>query len=237
MRPEIYNRLNEHAQRLVDQIEGQTGLEIQVLPRSVRSDNKWVGEVIGEDVVGVITGPDSIVIESPGTVNDITDEDYIHELLHLHRIYVANVPHLYPKKKLNGNAAAAIENWLEHVVIYERQIEMCPGFAQKMNAQLSEYWQNCPWNSSGSDLKFNLLSRYLITHRFGSVETKEIMAKAIEKLSPIYSVRTVARQCAKAIGDKHAFVLIVLRFCEIPKDLFWLRRYDVKNHKAVWFPI
>jgi len=233
---DIYVGLPAPARALVDEIEAHTGIEITVLAKSERGDG-WVSEAKDESVVGVITGPQSIVIESPTDIRDITDENYIHELLHLHRMYIVNVPHLYPRKTSNGNAAAAIDNWLEHIVIYERQMELCPDFYQKMNAELIEFWRRCPWNTSGSDLKFNLLSRYMITHRYGSPEAKKAMADAIQAIGLPFSVRNVARQCSKAIVDKHRLVASVLQFCEVPTDLFWLRRYDVKNQKAVWFPI
>jgi len=233
---DIYVNLSAPARALVDEIESHTAIEIRVLAKSDRGDG-WVGEAKDESAVGVITGPQSIVIESPTNVQDVTDEDYIHELLHLHRIYIVNVPHLYPRKTSDGNAAAVIDNWLEHIVIYKRQIELCTGFYQKVNAGLIEYWQRCPWDATGSDLKFNLLSRYMITHRYGSTEAKKAMADAIQSLGLPFSLRNVARQCSKVIVDKHLLVARVLQFCDVPTDLFWLRRYDVMNQKAVWIPI
>lgn len=238
MRQDIYAKLMPTARALVDEIEKHSGIEIQVLPKKVRPSG-WISEAKDESdsVVGVITGPESIVIESPTEIENINEEDYIHELLHLHRMFVATVPHLYPRGRNNGNAAATIDNWLEHIVIYDRQIKMCPKFNEKMNIELIEFWQRSPWNSTGSDLKFNLLSRYMITHKYCSAEAKVAMAEAIKRLALPFSIRSIARQCSNVILDKHKLVANVLQFCEIPAELFWLRHYDVKNHKAIWYPI
>ena len=97
MQSDIYNTLSDNARKLVNQIEKRVGYEIQVQPKSARKDG-WISEVSDENVVGVVSGPDSIVIESPGG-GDIAEVDFIHELLHLQRLYVFEVPHLWPKKQ------------------------------------------------------------------------------------------------------------------------------------------
>ena len=78
MQSDIYNTLSDNARKLVNQIEKRVGYEIQVQPKSARKDG-WISEVSDENVVGVVSGPDSIVIESPGGVGDIAEVDFIHE--------------------------------------------------------------------------------------------------------------------------------------------------------------
>ncbi len=126
MRQDIYSGLSRGAQKLVDEIENCVGYEIQVRTISERGSD-FIAEC-KENTVGLISGPESIVIESPtDSLDDITEEAFVHELLHARRSYVQAVPHLWPRKKIDGAAAAAIDNWLEHAIIYERQIELCPG--------------------------------------------------------------------------------------------------------------
>jgi hypothetical protein len=102
----------------------------------------------------------------------------------MRRAYVRGTPHLYPKQKADGATAAALDNWLEHVVIYGRQLELCPNFSAKLNTGLQEFWHSCPWSHSTKELKFNLISRYMITHRYASDTTRGLMREAIERLGP-----------------------------------------------------
>lgn len=236
MNDEIYSRLPTAARRLVDEIEKATAIEIQVKSKADRSGGGHVVEV-EEGVVGVLIGPDSITIESPHDVSKITDEDFVHELLHLHRTYVVNVPHLFPRQTKDGATAAGIENWLEHVVIYGRQIRICDGLAQKLDTGLADFWSRCPWDAVGPTLKFNLISRYMVTHLYGGKLSKAAMKEAITTLALGYSIRDVARRCMKTVSDKPKFAKSVLEFCEIPSKLFWLRRYDLKKREFVWSPI
>jgi hypothetical protein len=232
---QVYDRLSANARDLVDQIEKRVGYEIEVKSVGERDPHQKVAEAIGESVVGVLTGPTAITIESPGPITDITEEDYVHELLHLHRSYLLEIPHLYAKTQANLNAGAAIDNWLEHFIIYEKQLELCPDFQEKLDTGLADFWTKCPWGMGGSTFKLNLLTRYLITRRYCSSETKKIMSDVIQKQELPYSIRDVAKRCEKLTGDKTAFVESALNFFDIPKTLFWLRRYDAVHRKAVWW--
>jgi hypothetical protein len=235
MQREIYLNLPVPIRALVDEVEAKVGFAIEVLPRSARN-REWIAGV-DEGTVGVITGFDKAVIEYPGNLASVTHEDFAHELLHMRRAYVDKVPHLYPKQKSDGAAAAGIDNWLEHIVIYKQQLELCPNFAITLNSDLTEFWTRFPSSLSGRNLRFNLISRYLITHRYAQSSTRKHMKEAIQRLGPAYSVRRAARSAEETIRDKRAFVTQVLRFCSIPTNLFWLRWHDVTNRQNQWFEI
>lgn len=167
MRSDIYQRLPLPARQLVDKIESASAIDIEVRAKGDRPAGENVVEALGEQVVGVIVGPRSIVIESPTTIGDITIDAYFQELLHLERTFVQRVEQVYPRKASDNSNAANIENWLEHVVIIERQIALCPGLQERLDAELVTFWQACPWGASGIMLRFNLLTRYMITQRYG----------------------------------------------------------------------
>lgn len=236
MRSEVYEALPLSARRLVDKIECATGIEIEVKSINDRGIAERIVEVVGEDVVGVIESPNEIIIEAPRTIEEISLEDYVHELLHLERTYVKRVPQIYPRNYSDSSDASNIDNWLEHVIIYERQIKMCPGFQEKLNGELTIAWDECPWNCSGKTLKFNLLKRYMITHKYGLSSSKKSMFKALKRISPGFSVRDEARRCLAVSGDKRAFVSKFFAVMKLPNDRFWLRQYDHPGRPFLFRP-
>lgn len=224
----IYNRLPPAARSLVDQIESKSGMEIQVKSKLERPRADIVARPLGEEVVGVVIGGGEIVIESPTTIDAITEEAFVHELLHLERVFITNTFHVYPKTTLakNGSDASNVENWLEHVIIYEQQIALCPNYQNKMDAGLVIFWDQAPWNLSGISLKLNLITRYMITHRYGLEGSKAAMARALKRHPPNFSARNAARKCLSMKDDKRAFVVEFLKQCGIPRDYFLFRRYN-----------
>ncbi len=236
MDKQIYNNLPQSLRHLVDEIEAHVGFEIQLQPKGDRQNVSELHET-DEEFVGVMPRYDRATIEYQRSVDEISDEIYAHELLHLHRYYVRNIPHLYPKKKADGPSTAGMENWLEHVVIYGEQLKLVPTMATKFNADLEGFWDKCPWGLSGYALRFNLITRYLITNQYCSSTTKKAMGRAIKELTLPFSLRAAAKTAKSAIRDKRDFVVSVFGFCEIPVDKFWLREYDTKNRRNVWYDI
>jgi hypothetical protein len=233
LRSEIYTTLRDPLRALVDEIERHAGFEILVQPRSERA---FVGEVIetNENTVSVLTSATCMIIESPGGVSDIPDAAFGHELLHLHRTFVQKIPHLYPKKTINGAAASALDNWLEHVVIYRRQLRLFPEFQSQLDDGLNIFWKNFPSGLSGYGLRFNAISRWMITERYASRQVNTAMVAALQKMGLEDTTRQAAKRASKALSSKEDFIKVSLDFCGIPRQNFWLRWYDTRQQKAIW---
>lgn len=233
VRQDTYTSLAEDVRALVDQIEKHVGFEIEVKPLR---DYFGGGQraLDGDDTVGVMTSAKSIAILSPTEIEDITEDDFIHELLHLRRSYVQQVPHIFAKAPANGNVASAVDNWLEHAVIYGEHMDMRPAYREKTDKGIAEFWEKCPWGADGQTLRFNLLSRYIVTRLHCGDRAKDAMATALQSLSPPINVRDAARRCTRAINDKPALLKEMLAFCNIPTRRFWLRHYERGKDQAVW---
>jgi hypothetical protein len=238
MRQDVYAKLPEEARDLVDRIEARTRIEIEVKSKSERSLNETISEALGENVVGAIVGPRSIVIEAPTQIDAITTVDYIHELLHLERIFIDRVPQIYPRKVADSDVSANIENWLEHIIIYRKQFAMCPGEQENADTSLVVFWESCPWGFSGGfNFSFNLLSRYMFTHLFGLTASKKAMSRSIQRLNLPFSIRNIGRGCLAVSDQKPHFVASTLKFLQVPKNRFWLRRYNLETQSFDWGPI
>lgn len=232
MRRDIYDHLPASLQALVDEIEAVLPLEIEVRSKADRQPGE-IAEAMFEETAGCIIGWNTAIIEAPGAISAVTELEFAHELLHLRRSFVERVPHIYPKQARHGNAAAATDNWLEHAVIYDAQLALCPGFRPQLDESMIEFWEKAPWSVSGVNLRFNLLSRLMITRRYGSGHARAAASTALNRLS-LPGASRAARECLAVMNDKRALVRRFLEFCELPAELFWLRRCEPSLGKNVW---
>lgn len=238
MQHDIYQKFPSDVRRLVDKIEDASGIDIEVRGKSERKAGERIAEAVGEEVVGALMSADSIIIESPTTIDEISFEYYVHELLHLELIYVYKIPHLCARKNSDDNAAANIDNYLEHIVIYARQIDLCPRFHEKLDGYLTKFWEtNVPTRSDMLTLRFNLLTRYMLTRKYGCSSSKRAMAKALKAISLSFSIRDEARACLAVSTDKRAFVSRFLEALQISKNLFWLRQHEAPGRPFSYGPI
>lgn len=228
MQSDILQNLSAPLQLIVREIEEAAGFEIQVKHNSERKHK--IGNP-GDATVGAIPGYSSAVIEYDNALADVTQADYAHELMHLHRVYVQRVPHLFAKKELHWNAVAAIENQLEHVIIYGRLLDISPDFAKTFQSDNKQSWAMYPWGVTGSDLKFYSVTRYLITHLYGDAEAKSAMRSTLAADKTLYKTRKAAELALKGLNDKRMFVRTVLDYAEIPYGEFCLRLIHPKERR------
>lgn len=234
MRSDILDTFPPALRSLVAEIESHAGFEIEVASRSDRKDSLKLVEADEGETASNITFADSATIEAPGEVSQLSLEDYTHELLHLRRSYVERIPHLYPKNLRNSSNAAMIDNYLEHVVIFKKQIELCPGFKERLDTSLQEFWSKCPWGLSQHEVvRFNAISRYMVTYLYGGRGAKDSMKEALAQYG-LTGVRRAARSALSVVRNKQEFVRSVFRYCQLRTDPYWLRHYDLKNKTTRW---
>lgn len=232
MQRDIYDRLPAAVQALVDEIESALPFHIDVREKP-DGRASYTAEALEGDVAGALIAFDSAVIEAPGGIAALSEMDLVHELLHLRRTFVERVPHLFPKRQTNGSSAASIDNWLEHVVIYKDQLDFCPDMLAALDADLLKFWSDFPSGTTGQTLRFNALTRLMLTRRYCSPHVLVAARAALDKV-PVPGVSRAARECLALLGDKRALLRRALAYCEIPTSLFWVRWCEPELSRNRW---
>ncbi len=223
-------RLPGEVAELVDRIETYAGREILV-------------DIDTSPVSSTEPNPDRLATHVTETeVKILTrDEDIfpphgvLHELLHIERFWVEQVPQVLPKLDLDGERikiTSSIENVLEHLIIVPREAEY--GFEpfDYWNKTESVIWGQYPWPSIENSWtrRMNCLISWLSVS--GLVTDHEVIAHAENCLMQegfLHEARNFAQKINRTIASKHSAVSTVLRFLHIPLDDVQLIHFDIKH--------
>jgi hypothetical protein len=209
---------------LVDEVESATGMSIDVRAHSRRPNEVRSVET---NVASAGFDPTSLSIEAPeGRGALVTEKEMAHELLHLKRWTVDRVAHIYPRSLSNGPAAADIGNWVEHAVIFGPQMSLVPEMRDDFNQDLQQFWQVAAREEvpNAMSRRMSLLSRAIVTERFGRSDTKAAMRSALREYRQ-HRVEVATRQAIDLVDDPAALTRFVVDYIGAPRDEFYLRRF------------
>ncbi len=229
MRQAFLGRLGSRARELVEEIEAATGFEIEfrqsqrgrlALPYENHSDARTT------------FSHTEALIEHDADISEVPVHSLVHEILHLHRGYVERVPFVMPRRATEFDTASALDNDIEHLVIYRRQIEICPTSSSLLDEQLAAYWTGASWANIGpKDLLFNHIVRFAATKLYGSANTRASMRAALAATKILSRIRTDAEIVISLLSDKRAVVARIFDTVGIGRQSFKLRVLYPREHR------
>jgi hypothetical protein len=221
MNSSLAETLDTAALGLLDEIEASAGFEVRVRPSA---KGRLVLPYERSSNVRVVLTHEEATIEHDVPIDQLPRHAVVHELLHLHRYLVPQVPAIMERRAMEFDTASAIDNDIEHLVIFERQLAICPEFASPLNEQLEQFWSRESWASVGAtDLQFNLVVRAAATTLYCTAATKATMRKALAVDKIAARVRKSAERVIASLGDKRALVNAVFEASGIPTSSFKFR--------------
>lgn len=240
MQREFRQRLPGSVQRLVDELEERADLEIPVCidtrPVSPTEPNpERAAAAINHDGATIFIRSDSAF--SPHGI--------LHELLHIHRYWIEEVPQLMPAQGDRDTddrwrITSQIENALEHVIIVPREaaygFDPYPYWAETARKNWSSYpWEHIPdpWARRAACIVGSLSVRFLVK----DPAVQDLAERCIAEEGLLHEAQRFHRKIAKVIGSKPRAVSAVLRFLQIPFEEVGLVGFDVRNRKRYLAPL
>jgi hypothetical protein len=148
MRQDFLDRFPKSHQALVAEIEKATGFEIEVLTVSERSVKYGIPYAAGnDDFPGVMSDHRSIRLEIPDG-HTLTDDEMLHELLHLDRFYIQRAPKLLTSDRANLGYVTGVDNPIEHNFFFRKGESMSETFADGEKSIDMNFWAKWPPKAS-----------------------------------------------------------------------------------------
>ena len=227
-----------HCQSLVREIEEACGFEIQVRQQEEFLQNVS-GPVSGNifpNSPGSISDIDKAVIVYPQAENTLTDDDYHHELLHLHRKLVQRQPELVTAVEKKRQVAAYLDNQIEHMAIYAEQHRHSPSWRTKFIGENRGFWQNYPPRADflgrpvdPDTVRFLGIQRYFIVKEYGTPGLADYAKGRLSKATQWQYCHAAYRQLKGVWPEKLEMVKICLDAANEPYGDYLLQQIDVTN--------
>lgn len=140
MQADYLQLLSPAVQALVEEVEAGAGLAIEVVP-SAELNN---GGPYGQGKLSIDIESQSIRLNAP-TNGYFPDGAVRHEVLHAHRLHVAQVPRLAVAEDADWDPAfesglTQVDNALEHLVIVPMELQHHPLRQEHWDAVMSQVW-------------------------------------------------------------------------------------------------
>lgn len=225
---DFLNILPEKSKELVSEIETYSGFEIQVLPNptpvSATDPNP--------------NAPACMVTETSAQIlhrgNNIDPQGFTHELLHIYRYLVQQIPQVIPvssSDSSNFKVTSQIENALEHLVIVP--LEQKYGFDPHdyWNKTVKQNWEKIDHSSVNTfAIRKNCLLGWLtVSNLVTDEETKQIAERKINKLGYLDKAKQLNFKVVKYKKSKEKQLSCVINFLRIPNkevQLLYLNSQD-----------
>lgn len=231
--PELLAGLSARCQELVAEIEGASGLQIEVLSyaaSAARSSEPIYGEIF-PDTPASLADFDRAEVLFPGDANNLSAEQYHHELLHLQLALVGNAPTLVTPNAAFSQFAANINNQSDHLLMFPEIDAHNPNWRASELKALREFWKKFPPGGDPDVLRFYAAHRYHLTRAF----TPELADEAKRKLRAA-GLLQAAHQGAQALGnagDKISLLRVSLSLAGEDVAKYRLRYVDVGGRRRV----
>lgn len=204
---------------LLVEIEGRTNKRIIFAPVSMARSPLTVAACNPDHTGSMLFVPD---------VNNPTDQEISHELLHIKRYWIYGVRQLDPVRDQgqNRDIANSIENMVEHAWIYPEQARLGIDLHEQMASEVQKFQDRQP--VSAFDAKLKAISASLMVHS-GCLNDHQVAA-AKARLEEIQqsSMLAFARRCHRLMPKrKEEAVHAIIDQMGIPRsELQWLR-FDI----------
>lgn len=213
---------------LVDRIESfakrEISVEVDNRPRSPTSPNP-------DSLAARVTPTSATILLRSKDVFPL--HDVLHELLHIERLWVEEIPQLVPRhdpKGTRSKIATDIENALEHLIIVPREANYGFDPYPYWNETSRRNWGSYPWPAMTDPWerrKTCLLGWLTVSCLVNDEEVRSHVEECLRKEGPVLldeAKRFSARISEKLVSKPQA-QSAVLRFLEIPMTDFMIVRF------------
>ncbi|WLB58044.1 hypothetical protein [Bradyrhizobium japonicum] len=214
---------------LIEEIELFAGTQIEFRDKSILlsagETNVGVESVFATHTHAYISLPD---------LDSVNASAIIHELLHLRRYWVEQVPQIEATTNRSPfvELAANIDNAVEHLSIVPRERDYGFNPAPYWNKIVEGYWRDFPWLEVGpQDRRMRCLLGWL------SLPLIDSNALAIDIRARVASAGLLADAQKflvriQSLPSKVRIASAVFRFLQIPRNNFELVVLDIRNRKS-----
>ena len=234
MNNEFRRRLNEHAMRLVDDIEKHAGFEISVEKNPQPPPSGWMFD---PDALGTACTDERAAIYYRNLPSEFTTERAVHELLHLRRYLVESIPRIVPVVRRGGaeDVFVLLENALEHIRIVPLE--------SKYGVDTSPYWDSnhqslwkrpdAVFGTHPVDIECTCLVAYLEAHFVvKNPHVRQEINERIKAFGFYNEASELVRMAKKVVAQKPRLVKVVLDAMNIDRSVLRLVYFDPKNRRS-----
>jgi hypothetical protein len=225
---EIYNSLPTYHRRLVDEIEQAFGLRIDVLAtrEALRSREVAVVAEFTDSCPGSVACFDKAWILYPGEVNRLTDDEYLHELLHLHGYLVLGIPHVAARDPRNAEFISILENQIQHIFIYADIFKNSSVAYQKFLEEMRVHWEAYPWTvRKQTAFKMQRLMIYWLVKTLANHPINRLAKGKLKADGVLFKTERAIEKLRRANGDKRKIGEIVTAYMAVEKNSTFLRTW------------
>ncbi|WP_339897883.1 hypothetical protein [uncultured Gilvimarinus sp.] len=228
MKNAYLGQLPEKASLLVREIEEYSGRNIEVLP------NPYPMSKTDPNPNGLACNVNEVSARILYRGNQIDTHAFTHELLHIHRYWVRQVPQILPVSDPNGSniqVTSSIENALEHLVIVpeESQYGFEP-YSHWNNTSLRNWERFNPLIMNKFAIRKCCLLGYLtVANLVNNPEIVSMAESVIKKQGFLQKAKQMNTKITKYINSKDKQISCIVEFLKIPRKEAKLVYLDVKN--------
>lgn len=188
--------------------------------------------------------PASMANHTKGTIylRDIENIDangILHELLHINRWWVEQIPQVLANSNENVPVTSSIENALEHQIIIPRETDYGFDPYPYWNETARLNWERYPWD--GMDIpaarRKNILLGRLGLRLVTDQSVVDLAKSCIEQEGLTAEAEKFDARIASLIASKPRAISCVFRFLNIPMAEAHLVYFDIRNQNRLKRPI
>jgi len=235
VRPMVVEALPRSGRDLLDEIEDFAGVSVgfrdMELLRQAGAQNTAHEALFCNEERAYISVPD------PRNVNA---NAIIHEILHLQRYWLEQVPQLEAANDIGQHVElfANIDNVIEHLVVVPRERDHGYDPSPYWSGNLVQYFAAFPWpGRSTHGVKMACLLGWLSAQLSDDELVKEAIRSKLERAGVERDADRLLRKVREVRHSKPRMAAAVLKACDIPSTAAVLVRYDVRNRRAFRVPV
>lgn len=167
----------------------------------------------------------------------VNGDAIIHELLHLQRYWVGQIPLMdaISSNPANGAIASDIENCLEHLIIIPQQSEMGFDTSSHWNAITDEFWSDFPWEEIDThSFRIRALTGWLTATACKDPILVESVEGKLDSVGLLNEARSFHSSLMCLRGSKPSMVSMALRVLKIPTAEVRLVTLDVRGRREIY---
>jgi len=217
---------------LANEIEEYSGREIQVIP------NPYPISPTDPNPNGLACNVDEVSARIFYRVQKIDQHAFTHELLHIHRYWVRQIPQIIPVSDPAGTniqVTSSIENTIEHLIIVPEEAQY--GFEpyEHWNNTSRLNWKNFdPSNMNKFAVRKNCLLGWLTAvNLVNDPGVISIAENVIKKLGFLRIAKQMNAKVLKYINSKEKQISCVVEFIRIPRKEVKLLYLNAKDGTRV----
>lgn len=158
-------------------------------------------------------------------------QGFTHELLHIHRYWVRNIPQILPTNAKNIHITSNIENSIEHITIVHEEARYGLEPYTHWNSTCRKNWENFdPQSMNKLSIRKNCLLGYLTVSNLVNDEAVITLAeKKIKKQGLLNIAKQMNVKMKKHSNSKEKQISCVVNFLKLPRKELKIVYFNVRK--------